>query len=193
MYLIIGLGNIDKQYLNTYHNLGFMCADYIAKLLGVEFSKGECRAITAHTKVNGEKVIIAKPITYMNLSGDSVIELVNKYKIEQDKFLVIYDDIDIPIGSVRIRENGSAGTHNGMRSIVSRCNTTQFSRIRIGTGRPPRDEMDLADFVLSQISQQSHIILDGAIERGAKAAVEFANGMPILKVMEKFNLRVEQN
>ena len=118
MYLIVGLGNPEKKYLNTWHNVGFMCLDRLAEKLDVSFDKSECRCVTAHAKLNGEKVILAKPLTYMNLSGEAVQELVHKYKVEKGNLVVAYDDVDLPLGSVRIRKFGSAGTHNGMKNIV---------------------------------------------------------------------------
>lgn len=192
MYLIVGLGNPLKKYSNTYHNLGFLCMDKLASVLGVEFSKSECRAVTAHARIGGDKVILAKPVTYMNLSGESVIELINKYKIEKDKFLVIYDDIDLPLGAIRIRFTGSAGTHNGMRSIVALVNTVDFARIRIGIGRPnepsaPPDPRPLSDYVLGEISAPDMTALTPAIHAAACASKDFASGISITDVMQKYN------
>ena len=189
MYVIMGLGNPDKKYLDTYHNIGFLCVDAAAKKLGTEFSKGECRAITAHAKVGSHKIILAKPITYMNLSGESARELVNKYKIELEKFIVIYDDIDLPVGKVRIRYEGSAGTHNGMKSIVQHMGTTSVYRIRVGIGKPSNENMDLADFVLSPISKEVMENLSPIIEHVADAIVEFTKGTPIEHIREKYNKR----
>lgn len=189
MYLIMGLGNPDKQYLNTYHNVGFMCVDMAAKKLGAEFSKGECRAVTAHIRNGQDKVILAKPITYMNLSGESARELINKYKIERERFIVIYDDIDLPVGKVRIRYTGSAGTHNGMKNIVQNVGTNDVFRIRIGVGKPENVGMDLKDFVLSNISKEVYALLEPALDRASDAVLAFVNGTPIEKVMEKYNLR----
>ena len=118
MKLIVGLGNPDDKYQNTFHNLGFMAVDAMAETLGIDFNKTKCRALVAETKMASEKVILAKPQTYMNLSGESLRELVSFYKIDLKDVLVIYDDFDLNKGFIRIRENGSAGTHNGMRSIV---------------------------------------------------------------------------
>ena len=115
MYLIVGLGNPDSVYKNTFHNVGFMAVDRFAEKIGAEFTKKECKAVTAHAFVGGSKVIIAKPQTYMNLSGESVLSLTAKYKIEQDAFFIVYDDVDLGLGALRVRESGSAGTHNGMR------------------------------------------------------------------------------
>ncbi len=187
MYLIVGLGNPDKIYENTYHNVGFSVLDLLAAKEGVAFDKGECRALTAHLRKNGEKVILAKPITYMNLSGESVAELVRKYKIEREKFLVVYDDTDLERGAVRIRFQGSAGTHNGMKNIVKLMNTSDINRIRVGIGKPTAEQMELKDFVLSKISPECREVMQPAFENAAAAAADFAGGMPIEKVMQKYN------
>jgi len=184
-YLIVGLGNPDDKYQNTYHNVGFLCLDEIAKKLGVTFNKGECRAITAHIKNGKTKIILAKPITYMNLSGESVNELVRKYKIESDKFLVVYDDVDLPLGDVRIRSKGSGGTHNGMRDIIAKTHTEDFARIRIGIGQPRVSE--LADYVLSKITDKDFDVLQKAFIKTADAVKEFTDKTDIIKVMQKYN------
>ncbi|MEG1528503.1 MAG: aminoacyl-tRNA hydrolase [Clostridia bacterium] len=184
-YLIVGLGNPDKQYQQTFHNIGFMCVDAYAKKLGIEFSKGECRAITASIKSGSTKIIIAKPITYMNLSGEAIRELVNKYKIEQDKLLVVYDDVDIPLASVRIRCKGSGGTHNGMKNVVACLNTQDIYRIRVGIGQT--HEGELFDYVLSKISKADLKLLDQAITSVVSALEFFCSGQQIDKVMLQFN------
>lgn len=185
MYLIVGLGNPERKYLNTWHNVGFMCLDHLAKKLGVEFDKSECRAVTAHAKVNGEKVILAKPLTYMNLSGESVQELVHKYKVEKGNLAVTYDDVDLPLGCVRIRKFGSAGTHNGMKNIVQMLGTTDFARVRVGTGK--ETPMELIDFVLSQVEEDDRVTLDTALENAAGALFDFVNGTDIDVVMQNHN------
>ncbi|MDE7454850.1 MAG: aminoacyl-tRNA hydrolase [Clostridia bacterium] len=187
MYLIVGLGNPEKKYFNTFHNVGFMCVDSLANALGVEFSKVECKSVTAHARVNGQKVIIAKPVTYMNLSGEAVVELTNKYKIEKGNLIVVYDDVDIPLGNLRIRKDGSAGTHNGMRNIVQLLGTTNFPRIRIGIGKDT--PMKLMDYVLSQVSETDHETLDTAIDHASQALTEFANGIDLDRIMQKHNIK----
>lgn len=191
MYLIVGLGNPDKKYQNTFHNLGFMCVDKLVAKLGTEFSKGECCAVTAHTIVNGQKVIIAKPVTYMNLSGQALSELCNKYKIEKGNLIVAYDDVDLPMGSLRIRKDGSAGTHNGMRSIVEKLRTTDFARIRVGFKKDT--PMQLIDYVLSQVTADDHAVLDPIIDSAADALKEFAEGKDIDLVMQKHNVKPTHN
>ena len=187
MYLIVGLGNPEKKYFNTFHNVGFMCVDRLAEKLGVEFSKVECKSVTAHARVNGQKVIIAKPVTYMNLSGQAVVELTNKYKIEKGNLIVVYDDVDIPLGNVRIRKNGSAGTHNGMRNIVGLLGTEDFPRVRVGIGK--ETPMALTDYVLSQVTDVDREKLDPAVIHAAAALDEFVNGQPFEQVMQRHNVK----
>ena len=187
MYLIVGLGNPEKKYFNTFHNVGFMCVDRLAEKLGAEFNKVECKSVTAHTRVNGQKVIIAKPVTYMNLSGQAVMELTNKYKIEKGNLIVVYDDVDIPLGNVRIRKEGSAGTHNGMRNIVQLLGTTDFPRIRVGIGKDT--PMSLMDYVLSQIQDADRDLLNPALDHAAQALGEYIHGDPFEQVMQRHNIK----
>ena len=187
MKLIVGLGNPDDKYKKTFHNLGFMSVENLAKKLGVDFSKQKCRALIAETSIKGEKVIIAKPQTYMNLSGESLLELVNFYKIPLENVLVIYDDYDLVKGNIRIRESGSAGTHNGMRNIVEKLNKTNFPRIRIGFKPTEQTQIPLINLVLSGISEEDKPIFDRAIEVAALSALDFANGIEIQQIMQKYN------
>lgn len=186
MYLIVGLGNIGSRYEGTYHNMGFMAVDAAAKLLGVKFKKRQGFAITAETFSGGEKVILAKPETFMNLSGDSVKCLTGIFDAQPEKTLIIYDDIDLPAGKLRIRPSGSAGSHNGMKSIVEKLRTESFPRIRIGIGSPP-EYMDLADYVLSEPDRQTRAVLKEAAERAADAVVDFINFMTMEELMGKYN------
>ncbi len=165
MYIIVGLGNKDASYDNTYHNLGFMTADKLAKKLGVSFTKQKCKSLLAEGNYNGQKILIAKPLTYMNNSGEAVVLLKNKYK--DANILVIVDDIDLPAGKLRYRENGSSGTHNGLRSIVSYIGEN-FARVKIGIGRD--DTKDLADFVLSKIKDRE--LFDKATEGACEMILE---------------------
>lgn len=145
MNIVVGLGNPDDKYKNTYHNIGFDVVDALAKKLGISFDKNKFKALVGEGTLNGEKLLIAKPQTYMNLSGESVVMLKNKFK--DARILVVVDDIDLPKGNIRYREHGSAGTHNGLRSIVSYIGE-DFERIKVGIGRDIT--MDLADYVLSK-------------------------------------------
>ena len=187
MYLIVGLGNPEKKYLNTWHNVGFMCLDKLAGKLDVSFDKSECRCVTAHAKIDGQKVILAKPLTYMNLSGEAVMELVHKYKVEKGNLIVAYDDVDLPLGSVRIRKFGSAGTHNGMKNIVQMLSTTDFPRVRVGIGK--ETPMELIDYVLSQVTDEDHLALDTALDNAAAALFDFVNGQDIDTVMQHHNVK----
>ena len=164
MKLIVGLGNPDKQYEYTYHNVGFMAVDFLADRLDATFSKNECKAKVAEARIGGEKIIIAKPQTYMNRSGESVLAFKSKYKIDNKDIFVINDDIDLDFGKIRYRESGSAGTHNGLRNIVSLIGT-DFKRLRIGIGRDERFA-NLADFVLSKIPSEKLMALDETLTEG---------------------------
>lgn len=149
MVIIVGLGNFGKNYENTYHNLGFMAVDKFASEEGLVFNKQKFKADICEGVVDGEKVLLAKPLTYMNNSGESVALLKKMYK--DARIIVVVDDIDLPAGTVRYRQHGSSGTHNGLRSIVAYIGE-EFERIKIGTGRDLN--LDLADFVLSKIKDK---------------------------------------
>ena len=186
MKLIVGLGNPDKKYQRTFHNLGFMVADELVKKLGFSFAKKKCQAMIAEGVIGGEKIIVAKPLTYMNLSGESVAELMNYYKISVEDLLVIYDDFDLPKGAIRIRKSGSAGTHNGMRDIVYELDTTMFPRIRIGF-MPSDPNIPKIDYVLSTIKEEEKELYDNAIEKAALAAEMYARGAQLDLIMQKYN------
>ncbi len=171
MFVIVGLGNPDKEYDNTYHNMGFMAIDKFAQDNGFIFTKSKYNAKVAEGLCEGEKVILIKPQTYMNLSGKSVGEVVKTLKLPLSNLLVVYDDIDMPVGAVRFRLNGSAGTHNGMRNIVSILNSTEFPRIRIGIGRDER--MDLASYVLSKVNKENMSVLQDSFEIVSKTITKF--------------------
>ena len=132
MFLIVGLGNPEEKYFKTFHNMGYLAAGDAASILGAKFRKKECEASVAEGYVGGEKVIVARPLTYMNASGRAVKQLMARYKLTPEELVVIYDDYDLPKGHVRIRPSGSAGTHNGMRSVIAETGLTDFARIRIG-------------------------------------------------------------
>lgn len=156
MIAIVGLGNPGKSYEKTVHNLGFMALDNFAESHNLEFTKNKFMGKVAEGMVSGEKVMLLKPETFMNLSGKSVIDMMNMLKLNPTEILVISDDIDLPFGDLRLRQSGSAGTHNGLRDIVSRIGT-DFPRIRVGAGRP--ENVELATYVLSKIPQEKMDIL----------------------------------
>lgn len=185
MFLIVGLGNPGMRYDSTRHNVGFDAIDCIAKEMNVDVKKIKNKAMIAECKIDSKRVILAKPQTYMNLSGESVSELMSYYKIESKNVLVIYDDIDLDVGKLRIRQKGSAGTHNGMKSIISLIKTQEFPRFRIGVGKPPKF-MDLADYVLSKFSNEDKEILSEVQNRVVKAVKAFIEeGIDI--AMNKYN------
>ncbi|MBO4540078.1 MAG: aminoacyl-tRNA hydrolase [Clostridia bacterium] len=162
--LIVGLGNPGKEYEDTFHNCGFRVLDALSESLGKKPNKIECSALTCVTQIAGEKTVLAKPLTYMNNSGEAVKSLLAKYAMKPQDMIVIYDDIDIPRYSVRVRLSGSAGTHNGMRSVVEKAGSEKFIRIRIGIGR---NEFDLKDYVLGKISAADAPKFDEVFKKAA--------------------------
>ena len=185
MKLVVGLGNPGLKYLKNLHNLGFMAVELLAEKNGVTFNKKGFKGIYGEKNVSGEKVIFLKPQTYMNLSGESVQELSAFYKISTKDILVIYDDLDIEIGRIRIRANGSAGTHNGMRNIVQMLGATDFPRIRIGI--KPEVNYEIIDYVLSDIRKDDEPRFRQSVNIAVDAADAFIRGYPIEDVMCKFN------
>ena len=186
MYLIVGLGNPEKKYEKTFHNMGYIAVGDVAEALGVKFKTKQCEAITAEAFVKGEKVILARPLTYMNNSGRAVKQLMAKYKISPENLLVIYDDYDLPKGKVRIRANGRAGTHNGMRSIIGETGLSDFARIRIGI-KDEEVNIPIINYVLSEIRKEDYTLFADACKKAGEACVAFVNGETIDKVMCKFN------
>lgn len=169
MYLIAGLGNPGKKYEDTRHNVGFRAIKKLADKYGVTNMKEQKKGLTATMTVDGEKVMLVEPLTFMNLSGQCIGELARYYHIEPENIIVIYDDVDLPVGAIRVRAGGKPGTHNGMKSIVSHLGTKDFNRVRIGVGSRKPDE-DLADFVLSRFPKAE----DEKIEESAAMAAEAA-------------------
>ena len=149
MYIIVGLGNPGDKYEKTRHNVGFNVIDLLAKEYSIDVSKIKHKALIGEGRVGTEKVILVKPMTYMNLSGESVADICNYYNIDLENLIVIYDDIDLDVGKIRIRKKGSGGTHNGMRSIIKCLGSNEFPRVRVGISKP-KNGQDLADFVLSR-------------------------------------------
>lgn len=186
MYLIVGLGNPEKKYEKTFHNMGFIAVGDAAERLGAKFKKKECEASVAEAFVNGEKVILARPLTYMNNSGRAVKQLMSKYKIAEENLLVIYDDYDLPKGKVRIRAGGSAGTHNGMRSIIGETGLKNFPRIRVGI-RDEEVNIPIINYVLAEVKKEDYELFGAACQKAGEAAAEFAKGLDIEKVMCKYN------
>ncbi len=171
MYLIVGLGNPGKQYEATRHNVGFIAIDEIAKRLNVKVDRIKFKSLVGEGRIGTRKIVLAKPQTYMNLSGQAVVELMNYYKPDRAQLIVIYDDIDIEAGHIRIRHKGSSGSHNGMKNIIYLLGYDDFPRIRIGVSKP-RPQQDLASFVLSKFDRNEIEPMIRAIETAASAAIE---------------------
>lgn len=167
MYIIVGLGNPGKKYARTRHNAGFDALALLADRWKININRSRCKSIIGEGVFAGEKVILAMPQTYMNLSGEAVFQLLKYYKAPIDRLVVVYDDVDLPPGRLRLRLKGSAGTHNGMRSIVGLLNDDQFARLRIGIGKPP-EKWDLADFVLSSYEtlEERQVAFDAYLRAG---------------------------
>lgn len=172
MKIIVGLGNYGDKYAYTFHNMGFLAVECLADKLSLKFDKRECDALIAVGYKNGEKIILAKPLTYMNLSGVAVKQLLKKNKAELSDLCVIFDDIDIPKGTVRVRQKGSAGTHNGMRNIIAELGSNEFARIRIGIGPVP-ERVPLADYVLSDVPKAERQTLFDAFSLASDEAIKF--------------------
>lgn len=186
MYLIVGLGNPGKQYAGTRHNIGFETVDYICFKKGVKLDKAKFNAIYGEFRLAGHRVLMAKPLTYMNKSGSAVMDIARYYKIETRNIIVIFDDVDLEQGKLRIRPNGSAGTHNGMKSIIFQLQSEDFPRIRIGIGKPLN--MDLADYVLQRFSpEETDLIKDVAIAASKAVDEIILNGVD--SAMNKYNIR----
>ena len=186
MFLIVGLGNPEEKYAKTFHNMGFLAAGDAAALLDAKFRKKECEASVAEAYIGGEKIVIARPLTYMNASGRAVKQLMARYKVSPAELVVIYDDYDLPKGHVRIRPSGSAGTHNGMRSVIAETGLTEFARIRIGI-RDPEVNIPIINYVLSEVKKEDYELFSSACRRAAEAAVSLAGGERIDLVMGKYN------
>lgn len=186
MYIVAGLGNPGAEYSRNLHNLGFMTIDKLAEKYGVKFEKSGFSAKYSIINVNGVKVMFIKPQTFMNLSGVALRAAASYYKVPTGNIIVAYDDVDIPIGSVRIRQSGSAGTHNGMRSIVNELGSTEFPRVRIGI-KPDRP-FSLIDYVLSNVRAEDVSSFDSAINVATDAIDEFIKGDSIEKIMCRHNI-----
>ncbi len=176
MYVIAGLGNPDKQYENTRHNIGFDAIDALAEKYNIDISIRKHRAYCGKGMINGNKVVLVKPQTYMNLSGESLRSVVDYYKIDpESELLVLFDDISLDVGQLRIRKKGSAGGHNGIKNIIANLNTQNFARIKIGVGEKPK-KMDLVDYVLGHFTKSERVLMDEAIEHAIRAAGMIVEG-----------------
>ena len=188
MKLIVGLGNPGTEYERTRHNVGWRVVEEFARKFRIEIARHEKNALTGTGRVAGGSVMVAKPLTYMNLSGDAVRLLVNGYLESPAEMIVVYDDIDLPMGKLRIRPNGSSGTHNGMRSIVAELATENFPRLRVGIGALAADDRQgrLRDYVLDEFSVEDEPIVARAVERAVDALFLFVRG-DLKRAMNLFN------
>ncbi len=167
-YLLVGLGNPGREHHGNRHNIGFMIIDKLSEEFDISISRYQSKALVGSGIIDTHKLILAKPQTFMNLSGDSVVSLIRFYKIPLEKFLVMYDDIDLPFGTIRLRASGGTGGHNGMTSIQNKLGTQDFPRLRFGVGRPP-GRMDAASYVLQDFSKEEKSFLSPMVGTGVDA------------------------
>ena len=170
-WLIVGLGNPGREYERSRHNMGFRALDLLAGTLGVSVKKAKFRALTAQASYRGQKLLLMKPETFMNASGMAVEQAVQYYKLPPERVLVLFDDISLAPGRIRVRPSGSAGGHNGIKSIISVLHSDEFPRVKIGVGEKPSPEYDLADWVLGQIPKPQQALIDTALQHAAEAAL----------------------
>ena len=190
MFVIVGLGNPTAQYEGTRHNAGFDVIDVLAEKYNISVDARKCRAFCGKGVIAGQKVLLVKPQTYMNLSGESVGGIVNYYKIDPESdLLVIYDDISLDVGQLRIRKKGSAGGHNGIKSIIAHLGTTVFPRIKVGVGEKPKN-YDLADYALGHFSKQERELMEEGYEHASDAVEQIVQG-EIEAAMNVFNKKVK--
>ena len=185
-FIIAGLGNPGTKYEDTRHNCGFMAVEILAEQCRVEMKKLRFKSLTADAEIGGRRCLLMKPTTFMNNSGDAIEEAANFYKVPPENILIIYDDISLDVGRLRIRGKGSDGGHNGMKSIILRLNTDVFPRIRVGVGKKPHPDYDLADWVLSRFTKEEGEKLLPALTNAAEAAKLIAEGK-LNEAMNKYN------
>ncbi len=181
----MGLGNPGKPYEKTRHNIGFEVIDELSARFGIPLSQAKFKGLYGAGIVKGQKVILLKPLTYMNLSGESISAVMNYYDIPQDDLLVIYDDLDLPTGKIRLRQKGSAGGHNGIKSTIAHTGSQEFKRIRVGISRP-QDGRPITDYVLGKFAPDEHTDMELAVRKSAEACEAWLE-QPFLQVMNVFN------
>lgn len=185
MYLIVGLGNPEPEYSKTRHNMGFDVINKLSQKYDIEVNKKGFKSLYGTGIIENEKVVLCKPQTYMNLSGEAIIEILNFYKIPLENLIVIYDDIDIEPGIAKIRKKGGPGTHNGMKSVVKNLASQEFTRIRVGTGMPTYKN-DLTNYVIGQLTEEEYLKLVDGINTAEEAVIEILKS-GIDKAMNKIN------
>ena len=190
MLIIAGLGNPGKEYENTRHNAGFMVMDALAEKIGADISEKKHKALCGKGVIGGEKVILMKPQTYMNSSGESIRAAADYYKVDPEDILIVYDDISLAPGQLRIRAKGRAGGHNGIKSIIAHLGTQAFPRVKVGVGEKPKG-YDLADYVLSRFPKDERVLMEEAFERAGEAAVCMMNDT-MEHAMNQFNKKTEK-
>lgn len=168
-WLVVFLGNPGAKYNGTRHNVGFMVSEKLEKKLGIKIDRLRFKALTAQADIGGEKVLLMKPQTYMNLSGEAVIQAVKFYKIPPERVLVVSDDVSLPVGKLRIRTKGSAGGHNGLKNIIAHLGTDAFPRIKLGVGSPEHPEHEMIDWVLGSFKNQDAVDIEAACAKAAEA------------------------
>jgi len=178
-YILVGLGNPGKEYEKTRHNIGFMALDFVAEKLGIEINSQKFKSLYAFGTFEGKKVILLKPQTFMNLSGQAILPFMSFYKVPLQNVILIYDDISLPVGKMRIRKQGSHGGHNGVKNIITLSGSQNFPRIKIGVGNKPNENWDLADWVLSKFSSEELNLINDALSLIVKENIDEA--------MNKFN------
>jgi len=185
LYIVIGLGNPGSKYDNTKHNVGFNVIDLLADRFKIKVNKLKFKALSGDGIIEGERVLLVKPQTFMNLSGESVREIIDWYKATLNNIIIVYDDVDLPLGKIRVRPKGSSGTHNGMKSVVYQIQSDDFPRVRIGVGRPP-EEWDLADYVLSKFSSEERKIINGSVSLAGDSVIEIIKS-GVESAMNRYN------
>ena len=188
MYLVAGLGNPGKQYEMTRHNIGFHTIDYIADNLNVKINKLKYKALYGEANIAGNKVLLVKPQTYMNLSGDSIGDFAEFFKLPPENIIIINDDISLETGRIRVRAKGSAGGHNGLKSIIYRLKSDEFPRVKMGVGSPNHADYDLKDYVLGRFTREEIPVMEESIKKAAGAVEEIIRNGPE-SAMNKFNAR----
>ena len=188
-FLIAGLGNPGREYKASRHNIGFMLVSHLAEELGVTFSRVQSKALVTKTEYQGSRLILAKPQTYMNLSGQAVGSLVKFYKIEFDHLLVVYDDVDLPYGRIRMRPSGGSAGQKGMRSIIDQLGTQEFPRMRLGIGRPPGSK-GAASYVLRDFSGEDAEFLPSVLDRGVEAILTYIRE-DLTTAMNRYNSKTD--
>ncbi|MGJ7913660.1 aminoacyl-tRNA hydrolase [Neobacillus sp. LXY-1] len=185
MKCIVGLGNPGKPYEHTRHNIGFDVIDELSKRFSIPLNQSKLKGLYGMGIYKGEKILLLKPLTYMNLSGESIRAVMDYYQIDIEDFLVIYDDLDLPVGKIRLRQKGSPGGHNGIKSTVAHLGTQQFNRIRVGIDRP-QNGMSVTDFVLGKFWQEEQAFINEAILKSSDACEAWLD-KPFLQVMNEYN------